>query len=136
MTRSVLTPGSSDSQLDSMRTAKQRKFKPKAVELKQGVRLDTLIGDGVIAPPDLIKIDVDGNELLILEGMEELLRGAQAPRAVQVEVNPRYPELTSFLESVGFQLAERHYTVYQERRLAAGTLSPEQAGYNGIFRPD
>lgn len=130
----VLTPGASDSQLDSMRTAEQKKFKPKAVELKQGAGVDTLIRQGVIESPDLVKIDVDGNELLILQGMEKLLCGTQAPRAIQVEVNPRYPELRDYLKGTGFRLAERHYTVYQERRLAAGTCLPEQAGYNGIFR--
>jgi FkbM family methyltransferase len=130
----VLTPGASDSQLGSTRTAKQKKFKPEAVELKQGVRVDVLLREGVIAPPNLVKIDVDGNELLILRGMEGLLRGRRAPRSIQVEVNPRYPELLDYLEGTGYQLAERHYTVYQQRRLDAGTLSPETAGYNGIFR--
>ena len=132
----VLTPGASDSQLDSTSTAEQAKFKPKAVELKQGISVDTLIRQGVVKSPDLVKIDVDGNELLILRGMKKLLSGVQAPRAIQVEVNPRYPELLDYLESTGFGLAERHYTVYQERRLAAGDYTPEQAGYNGIFRKD
>jgi len=46
-------------------------------------RLDTML-DG---SPDLIKIDVEGAELSVIEGMEKLLRSAHPPRLI-IEHNP------------------------------------------------
>ncbi len=129
----TLSAGTSDSQLGARRTAKQKPFKPKAIELKQGIRVDTLLRRQVIRPPNLVKLDVDGNELPVLKGMSALLQSSDAPRAIQLETNPRFPETARFLEDCGYALVERHYTLYQQRRLDSGA-TPEQAGYNAIYR--
>ena len=48
--------------------------------------LDGLIAEGVVQPPDLIKLDVQGYEIEVLKGGDQALRGA---RAVLCEVSFR-----------------------------------------------
>jgi len=50
--------------------------------------LDGLIADGVIRGCDVLKIDIEGAELLALRGMQRLLR-EKPPRAVMIEVSER-----------------------------------------------
>src|SRR5262249_49363890 len=65
-------------------------FKPAdAVALKQGalsVTLDTLVQKYALPSPTLLKIDVDGIELKILEGARRVL-ASTALRTVLVELN-------------------------------------------------
>ena len=56
-------------------------------ELKYAASVDSLIASGKFAAPDHIKIDVDGNELLILNGMRDLLGNSKRPISIQVEIN-------------------------------------------------
>jgi FkbM family methyltransferase len=127
--------GSSLSQLDSLLDDQEQQFTPMFTECKYGVTVDSLLEQSVIAPPDHIKIDVDGNELLVLRGMTRLLNGANRPRTLQIEVNRRArQELEGFMESCGYELADRHYTQLGKAALAAGK-DVESVHYNGIFRP-
>lgn len=81
-------------------------FVPTARERKYALRLDTLNGLAGVPAPTAVKIDVDGNELDVVQGMTSLLL-----RTVQVEVRPRTDAaIQAVLEAAGLQLVERHYT--------------------------
>ena len=85
--------------------------------------------------PHHVKIDVDGNEMLILKGMRRLLSGPQRPRSVQVEINKRYKEeIMPFMESCGYTMSERHFSRSGLKKLARGA-DPEDYTYNAIFSP-
>jgi FkbM family methyltransferase len=127
--------GTSFSQLGERADEATRAARAESPELKFATTIDSLIDDGTIRPPDLVKIDVDGQELEILRGMEGLLRSGRAPRAIQVEVNvDERHDLTAFLAECGFELAERHHSVGIRTRIEAGQ-DPDQLPFNGIFRP-
>jgi FkbM family methyltransferase len=80
--------------------------------------LDELVGDD---PPALIKIDVEGSELLVMKGARRLLAGANGAAPVLLFEHAGYcahfgitpAEVRAFLRSVG-------YTIY----LLNGELSP------------
>ena len=60
--------------------------KPKFQQAVVGMPLDTLIERYNLPCPNLIKIDVDGNETSILEGMETILNNLEM-RSIAVEVD-------------------------------------------------
>ena len=123
------TPGSSMSQLEGDLDTLGKPIRPAGTEVKYASTIDELIEQGVIEPPSLVKIDVDGNELQICQGMRRLLTGEAPPRAVQAEVNPDESEdLHGFLESCGFEMTDRHYT-------GDDPSDPQVVHYNAIFRP-
>jgi hypothetical protein len=123
------------SQLGSTRDGEEQEFSPVAHELKQAVAVDDLIAGGGMRPPTHVKIDVDGNELLILKGMRQLLQGASAPRTLQIEINQRYRmALFAFLDEVGFELVEAHHTLNGKAMIAAGK-DPQEIAHNAVFRP-
>lgn len=126
--------GSSTSQLASATDDRGRPFKPACRELKHGVTVDHLVAGRAIREPALIKIDVDGNELLVLQGMINVL-GSVRPRAVQVEMNIlNGSAIVDFMGDLGFQLADRHYTLAGKKQLKRG-VNQKSIPYNAIFRP-
>lgn len=52
-----------------------------SVEVRSA-RADTLIAAGEVDPPDLIKVDVEGYEFEVMQGLEPVLRGPSAPEVV------------------------------------------------------
>ncbi len=131
-----LTSASSGSQLGHTRVAgASREFRPVAREMLAAVTVDDLLGSGAIKPPNLVKIDVDGNEIKILQGMKKLLAGKDRPRALQVELNVgEQEEIASFLADCGYALAERHHTRPGEKQIERG-MPLEKVAHNAIFRP-
>ena len=126
--------GSSNSQLNGARDGAEREFSPVLTERKFATTVDALIASGAIRPADHIKIDVDGNEMLILKGMTGLLSGASPPQSIQVEVNPRYKSaLFEFMSAHGYSVTIRHHTLDGKAQLAAG-VDPEQISYNAVFK--
>lgn len=110
-------------------------FRPVATELLPAFSVDALIADKVIEPPTLVKIDVDGLELPILRGMEGLLRAAQRPRAIQVEINlGQRVEIDAFMTAAGYGVDGRHTTMASEQLRAAGK-SVEDVAHNAIYVP-
>jgi FkbM family methyltransferase len=64
------------------------------------VTLDEFVqGDG-ISPPDLIKLDVEGAELLVVEGMRATLRSVQP--LLLVEVHDTNREYGEFIDSIDY----------------------------------
>jgi FkbM family methyltransferase len=61
-------------------------MKKEILELKSGISIDYLVSNQLIGPPTVIKIDVDGNAELIIQGMNELLNSEKPPRSILVEV--------------------------------------------------
>lgn len=130
-----MEPGSSGSQLHEAVDMNEASFNPLVTELKYGTSLDQLIEAGVLRRPDVVKIDVDGNEARILRGMRSLLTGDQRPRVISVEVNAREKDtLFGFMESQGYTFTDRNDTMGGLRQINAGK-DPEEVAYNAIFRP-
>lgn len=81
---------------------------PVGVELKCGMRVDTMIAQGAIRTPDLIKIDTDGIETQILSGMRDLL-GKKGPRSVLAEVpSAHYDSQVALMRNLGYGVVEKH----------------------------
>ena len=125
--------GTSDSQLSGSRDVSGDENVTRISELKYATTIDHLIDSGEIKAPQHIKIDVDGNELLILEGMRHLLSGPHRPKSIQVEMNdPHKMQILEFMKENQYRLAHKHYTRSQSRRIKEGS-DPEALGYNAIF---
>lgn len=128
-------PGAAMSQLDASRDAFGNALEHVAVELKHATTVDALVAAGAIPAATHVKIDVDGNELRVLEGMRAMLESRAGPRSLQVEVNLEgRDDLLSFMAEVGYELAERHFSEGVDR-LIAGGMSFDDAPFNAIFRP-
>lgn len=82
------------------------------------VCLDDIVHDGS-PTPDLIKIDVEGNELLVLEGMRNILKSH--PPIVVCEV---HSHLGDPAKKVLDLLAHFDYEVFDVEGMAAGKLLP------------
>ncbi|REJ70626.1 MAG: FkbM family methyltransferase [Planctomycetota bacterium] len=125
--------GSSMSQLGERRDATEQPFEPCFSEWKFGATVDRLIERGAIHPPTVVKIDVDGNELKVLQGMRQLLTGASAPRSVQVEIHHRgKAEILALMAECGYQVIDRHYTAMGKQLIAAGR-DPESIACLAVF---
>jgi FkbM family methyltransferase len=110
-------------------------FKPSAREFVYSATVDELLAAGTIRAPQLVKIDVDGNEIRILSGMRGLLISATRPRAVQVELNVgEHSQIEDLMRECGYLLAERHFTYSGKQAQDAGQPLA-QIAHNAIFRP-
>ncbi len=128
-----MTAGTSDSQLISRRGSREIEMVPKATELKYATSLDSLVLTGQLPAPHHVKIDVDGNEMMILRGMAGLLDRQDRPRSIQVEMNRRdKEEICPFLESHGYKMVLKHYSRSGQKKIAEGG-DPEAYAYNAIF---
>lgn len=128
-------PGSSGSQLHEAVDMNEASFNPLVTEMKYGTSLDDLIKAGAMRVPDVVKIDVDGNEARILRGMRGMLTGSHRPRVVSVEVNAREKDaLFGIMQAQGYAFSGRNDTMGGLRQINAGA-DPEMVAYNAIFRP-
>jgi len=102
-------------------------------ELKYATTVDRLIASGDIKAPHHIKIDVDGNEFLILSGMRQLLSDAQRPISIQVEMNdPHKLQILEFMKDHQYQLSHKHHTRSARRKISEGS-DAEALSYNAVF---
>lgn len=125
-------PGSSGHQLGHLESESGQEFKPVASEVVQAVTIDALIQTQAIDPADLVKLDVDGNELKILYGMRQLFTKTP-PRSVQIEMHPQDDAaIVQFMEGYTYRLKERHYTALGKEAIAKGR-DPRQIAHNAIF---
>ena len=125
-------PGASGSQLDGGPALDT----PVGVELKSGMRIDTMVESGVIRAPNLIKIDTDGLEIAIVSGMKGLLHGPNKPRSILVEVQQgELKHQTDLMKSFGYHLAETHASSTDGEPQNAKRKQKE-AVFNTVFEPD
>jgi FkbM family methyltransferase len=112
-------------------------FDPIFVEVKHSVRIDTLIGTGAVSRPNVVKIDVDGLDFEVLDGMRRLISSAERPRSIQIELgSDSKPRILSLLEETGYVLREKHWTAAGLEFIAEGN-DPERYPHYGIFNaPD
>lgn len=126
-------PGTSGAQLGNRLTEDGKQFVPRAVEVKHCISIDRLLQLGVIRPPNVVKMDVDGNEFHILKGMVEALQQKDL-RTIQVEIHPKDRlAIEAFLYGQGFEMHDRHYTEKGKERLAAGE-KPLEIPHNAVYK--
>ena len=82
-----------------------------------------------IPPPNLVKIDVDGNELNILVGMKRVLT-SKPIRSIHVESDPMLDAAIGELPNEhGFAEASRHFSRQGQKVLNAGGVYPANVVY-------
>ncbi len=125
-----LKAGSSGSQLA---TSPAMQAVPAVVtEQKPTQSVDGMIAAGWLKPPDVIKIDVDGNELNILNGMHGLLATTQL-RSLQVEADPEQEQaIIDLLAGFDYRLVDKHLSAPGAKHLAKHGPAASYA-YNCIF---
>jgi FkbM family methyltransferase len=127
--------GSSQSQLMPRLSSPSAGNAGNPCEFKFSASLDDLMAGEGFFPPDHVKIDVDGNELMILRGMRGLLSGSRPPKSIQVEINMRQrTDILSLMQSCGYQATGEHHTRKGAELLENGA-DPEDHAYNVIFQP-
>lgn len=126
--------GTSHSQLLASAAAGSGARAAEIDELKYAATVDSLLAAGRMPPPDHVKIDVDGNEHRILEGMVKLLASSRAPATLQVEMNePHAAASRTLLQAHGYTLVETHHTRSAARRRVQTGEDPRE-GRNAIFK--
>jgi len=130
---SSLQRGASQNQFDRLADDLGRPFTPIFTEHKTSIAIDQLIASGKLNPPNLVKIDVDGNECDVILGMRSLLSSDLKPRSVQVEVSPSTADrIKHELINSGYHVHGTHYTNLGKRLVAQGADLSEIC-YNIIF---
>ena len=81
----------------------------------------------------MVKIDVDGLDFEVLEGMRGLMSTARGPRTVQIELGSESTaKIVRLCEEVGYVLKEKHWTTAGLDFIAQGN-APEDYPHYGIF---
>jgi FkbM family methyltransferase len=126
---------SEDSAYSSM-IATQRKAEAGRLVCR-AVSLDDYVHERALPAPDVVKIDVEGAELKVLQGAVQLFSGADAsPRFVMIELFDKNLQAfgTSITEVVAW-MTQRRYRPYVliEGRKAPFELSHHNVHYNVFF---
>lgn len=80
--------------------------------------VDNLIKSGAIPFPTIVKIDIEGAEMMALQGMKETLKSKQKPRILFIEIHPNFlPSFNTSSAEVKDLLADLDYKIvnYTER---------------------
>lgn len=95
--------GALDSVTHGAPSSNRRQYRlPPMKETAQGRRLDTIIKEGGLTRPDVIKIDIEGAEAMALRGAPNLLR-QQTPRlAIELHNGPVGAEVLRILWEFGY----------------------------------
>ncbi len=102
-------------------------------ELKIAQSVDSLLAEGALQAPNVVKIDVDGIELPILQGMRGLLTSAARPRSLQVECAPNDGALIEAeLAACGYRLVQRHATMAGNKQLSRAAPKASQGAGEGV----
>ena len=109
-------------------------FEPQFVEIKRGCTIDELCRAGLIAAPDMVKIDVDGLDFEVLDGMRSVMASPDRPRSIQIELGTEStPKITQLCGEMGYVLESRHWTQAGLDFIAQGH-APEEYPHYGIFK--
>ena len=112
-------------------------FDPRFVEIKHGCTIDILCETHVIEPPDMVKIDVDGLDFEVLEGMRGLMASPERPRSIQIELGTEStPKIIDLCQDLGYVLRERHWTQAGLDFIAQGHAPEEYPHYGIFYHPD
>lgn len=104
-------------------------------ERKLVASVDELVERGAIPTPDLVKVDVEGNETGVLRGMESVLKSAARPRSVQVEIDGETAAvIEQFMAACGFALDHKHRSGPAQRLVDEGR-EPGEVVRNAVFVP-
>lgn len=126
----TLDQGSSGSQLATSPTSSQ--YGKAVSEQKLAHTVDELIRSGAMKTPTVVKIDVDGNELNILNGMHNLL-AVPTLRTLQIEIDYALESgIVSFMQAAGFEMDHRHYSARGLKELKANNVEKAYP-YNAVF---
>lgn len=108
-------------------------FNPVFVEIKHGCSLDLLCSRGIIRPPNMVKIDVDGLDFEVLEGMRELMHSSKGPRSIQIELgSDSKAKIMQLCQETGYVLKQKHWSQAGLDFIAKGNDSEDYPHY-GIF---
>lgn len=124
MGHSYFIAGESEHQFGRAIDSDGNPFVPTVSIGMSSITLDAMVRAGVVAPPHHIKIDVDGLELEVLEGMEDVL-ASNSLRTVLCEASRppgRLRKLIERFEEKGFRC------VREPRRLPGNCLFRRDAG--------
>lgn len=69
------------------------------------VALDILVGQADVRPPDVVKIDVEGGEVEVLDGMKDILTNLQPRLVVEVHGVDRERECLDILQKANYAVA-------------------------------
>jgi FkbM family methyltransferase len=78
------------------------------------VSIDEIVSTGDVAPPDVVKIDVEGAELDVLRGMAQTLRTSRP--VIVCELHGTWSEVTGLLEAANYQVRPLVRTRGKRRR--------------------
>ena len=124
--------GSSGSQIDTNIHGEGWTISTEIVEKKNVMSIDHLINHEYIEYPTHIKIDVDGNEYLILKGAKKLLKTGRV-KSILVEYNPKDGNrIEKFMKKYNYILKERHLSMLGEKKFNEGE-SIHQIPHNMLF---
>lgn len=76
--------------------------------------IDSLVESGILPYPTVVKIDIEGAEMLALQGMKALLGSGKRPRLIFVEIHPDFlpsfgtdsESIIQFIEGFGYNKSE------------------------------
>lgn len=129
------TAGSSMSQLGVTKDPDGNDVSKGLREIKYAVSIDTLISDNIIKPPHHIKIDVDGIEADIVEGMTKLLLSERKPLTIQIEVQPdTRDDVLAKMKALDYSVASKHVSEHSHEILKKGE-DIDDVTHNIIFSP-
>lgn len=81
-------------------------------------KIDSAIKENLLKSPTVVKIDIEGAELLALTGMSETLAGEAAPRLIFIETHP--PFMAHFNHTIEmlqqFMKSKNYKEVYMKKR--------------------
>jgi FkbM family methyltransferase len=106
---SNISAGSSMHSIGAAINQAAQHFHPSYKQPMLSYRLDDLVAQFTLRPPNHIKIDTDGAELKILRGAEKTLEYPEL-RTIFIEVNemlPTCPEMLSYIKGKGFVVRSR-----------------------------
>ncbi len=109
--------GRSDTEMDlvampdtSMAKLEVSDFQPEAVaqqKLRVRVRsIDSILNAGEAPPPSVVKIDVEGAEMLVLQGARAMLRAYRPEIFAEIHSEALLEQCTTFLAAEGYQIEQ------------------------------
>ena len=124
--------GGSNNQLEAKIYRDGREKTPVATEKKHAVSIDDLVYNLGLDIPTHVKIDVDGNEIKVLEGMAGVLKEGTI-RSMIVEYNLDFgPKIQDFLKEYGYALKESQLTKRGKQIHATG-VPVDKIAHNSLY---